>query len=280
MTALLVVLLQADESYNDGTFWALMFCVLAGFCSILSNLVVYFFFMADVNKPPPVTLASQIRGFARSITPQPPDACAKWKLPASFYVCLFGIQSVYFAPFSFTAYSNKIYAFRFGASPAQASFFSGVMNMLGGILGPLLGPFSDKVGKRALLLALFGIFAVIGFIMLATTTVTPWVATLLFALTYGFGDTVAYPNIRALVGAEKAGLGYGIFSLVGGSIAVSLPIIGGFFMAMDDPAKPEETGIYVCWFFAGASALGALLWAVVHVGRAHPSLSDLWHMYV
>ena len=27
---------------------------------------------------------------------------------------------------------------------------------------------------------------------------TPWVPTILFALTYGFGDTVAYPNIRCV----------------------------------------------------------------------------------
>jgi hypothetical protein len=130
--------------YNTGTTWALAFCMWCGIASLLSNVIIWVFFLKDADLPPPTTLASQIRGFALAITPQSPSSCDQWKLPISFYMCLFGIQAQYFAPYSFTAYSNKIYMLRYGVTAADASFFSGVMNILGGLLGPLLGPVSGR----------------------------------------------------------------------------------------------------------------------------------------
>jgi MFS family permease/Ca2+-binding EF-hand superfamily protein len=255
--------MQADPDYAFATVMALGVCVVGGMMSLATNLYIYFgYMMAEL--PPPITLGSQIRGFAGAITPVSPNCADKWKLPVGFYVCLFGIISEYFAPFMFTAYSNKIYMLRHGASASAASFYSGVMNLFGGLLGPVFGPMSDKYGQRGAMLAGFGLFQMVGFLLLATTTVTPWVATVLFSVTYGFGDTVAYPNIRSIVGAEKAGLGYGVYSIFGGCVAVMMPIAGGFFMAMDDPDKPEETGVYVCFFFAGASLLASGCWLACH----------------
>ena len=103
-------------------------------------------------------------------------------------------------------------------SAADASFLSGFMNILGGLLGPICGPLSDWLGFRAASLSVFGVFTVVGCALLAATDVSPWVATVLFALTYGFGDTVAYPNIRLLVGANRAGIGYGIFGVMGAAL--------------------------------------------------------------
>lgn len=73
----------------------------------------------------------------------------------------------------------------------MAELMSGILNIMGGSLGPVFGPLSDYVGYRALLLSAFNVPAVIGFMLLAGTNISPWLATVLFALQYGFGDTVA-----------------------------------------------------------------------------------------
>lgn len=58
---------------------------------------------------------------------------------------------------------------------------------------------------------------------------------------------------------------------------MAAPMIGGIFMDMDDPSKPEETGVNVAWFFAGTMVLSTAVWLVVsavinsilcHGGRA------------
>ena len=117
-----------------------------------------------------------------------------------------------------------------------------------------------------------------GFALLAAgarTAGTVWAATVLFALTYGFGDTVAYPNIRLLVGAERAGIGYGIFGFMGGLFAVVVPIVGGRIFDSEANAAPEDTGEQVCWYFAGLAALASILWWVVHVLEGANSAIEL-----
>ena len=71
------------------------------------------------------------------------------------------------------------------------------------------------------------------------------------------------PNIRLLVGPERAGIGYGIAGSGCGVIAVAAPMIGGIFMDMDDPTKPEDTGVNVAWFFAGTMVLSTVVWLIV-----------------
>ena len=118
-------------------------------------------------------------------------------------------------------------------------------------------------------LSAFGIFTIVGFALLAVTDVTPWVATVLFALTYGFGDTVAYPNIRLLCGAHRAGIGYGIFGVMGGGFAVVVPMIGGYIFDAD------TSGTTVCWYFAGLAGLASLLWALVSCMEGRKSAIEL-----
>ena len=110
--------------------------------------------------------------------------------------------------------------------------------MIGGWLGPLFGPLSDYLGNRSITMSLFLLPSVAAFILYATTTITPWVGIVLMGITYGWGDTVSYSSIRLLVGVEKAGLGYGLFGLVGNIFGLTVPIIGGLiFEAANGEAR-------------------------------------------
>jgi hypothetical protein len=339
------------EAYNQGTAKALWFCFYLALASLASNLLAWRMHMrndsgassealAGGESTQTSSIAVRLRALAGTITPKPPGACAEWKLPCSFYLSTFGIQAQYFAPFAFTAFSVKIYHSKFGLSVSDASNLSGIMNLFGGLLGPIAGPLSDWLGYRAASLSAFGkvhfnrlqwalpaffpsracvcccvctgLFTVLGFALLAVgdrSAGTVWAATVLFALTYGFGDTVAYPNIRLLVGPERAGIGYGIFGrtqapynrderhnlvhtpfrishhfsrlaglftgLMGGMFAVAVPIVGGIIFVAEASAAPENTGEGVCWYFAGLAALASVLWWAVHVMEGSNSAIEL-----
>ena len=43
--------------YNTGTTWALAFCMWCGIASLLSNVIIWVFFLKDADLPPPTTLA-------------------------------------------------------------------------------------------------------------------------------------------------------------------------------------------------------------------------------
>lgn len=84
-----------------------------------------------------------------------------------------------------------------------------------------------------------------------------WIASMLFALQYGFGDTMAYISIRFIVGVSHSGIGYGIYGVVGNLIAMLVPMIGGFII------ECEQGMDKVLWYFCGLMATGGLCWVGV-----------------
>ena len=132
---------------------------------------------------------------------------------------------------------------------------------------------SDKYGQRSPSLAVASLVSMIGFGVLAIATgggAAVWVATILFALQYGFGDTVAYISIRFIVGVSRAGVGYGIYGVLGNLIATVVPIVGGVLLDLESGG--EE---YVCWYFAGLMFVGAVCWMLVRVLQGPRSLLEL-----
>ena len=214
------------------------------------------------------TVSKVIRSFAKATTPKIPG-CRRWVLPLPFFFACFGIKAQYFAPFGFTAFSNKIYKEKFGQTSAVASFLGGFKSLLAGLLSPFMGALSDRIGKRSLCLAMGSFLSVIGFGILAMSSsgkATVWVASVLFALQYGFGDTVAYISIRFIVGVSRSGIGYGIYGIFGNLIATLVPMIGGFLM--ETPNGTDK----LLWYFTGLMGLGTLCWCLVLILEGPRSL--------
>ena len=267
---------DSDELDNDGTTLALWMCAVLAAVSLASCIIVHCLMVHESNvsaeeQSDQATVSKMVRAFARATTPKL-VGLQKWKLPLSFYFAVFGIKSQYFAPFAFTAFSNEIYSDKFDLSRSQSSLFSGIISLIAGVLGPIMGPVSDKYGKRSLSLATACLLSVVGFAILAVSTggvASVWVASMLFALQYGFGDTVAYISIRFIVGVSRAGIGYGVYGVFGNLIATVVPIIGG---ALLDQNNGNDK---VLWYFSGLMGLGALCWVAVRFLEGARSLLEL-----
>lgn len=250
---------------DEGTSFALWVTVWLAVASTVSNIIVkqamdMGSFRAE-HMSDTAGVQSAIRGFAKATAPQPPGSCDQWKLPPSFFLACIGIKAQYFAPFGFTAFSNTVYAEKFGQTKAEASFLSGVISLVAGLLGPIMGPLSDKHGHRSMFLSAFTALAFLGFVLLAISegdnAAHVWIASLLFALQYGFGDTVAYISIRLIVGPSRAGIGYGVYGIIGNLMATLVPLVGGMVMEM------ENSNDLICWYFAFLMLLGTVCWAGV-----------------
>jgi hypothetical protein len=117
------------------------------------------------------------------------------------------------------------------------------------------------------------LFSVVGFGVLAvsdTGKLPAWLASVLFALQYGFGDTVAYISIRFIVGVSRSGLGYGIYGVVGNLITTLVRMIAGFLM------ESSSNGIdKVLWYFMGVMGFGTLCWILVFALEGPRSLLEL-----
>jgi nitrate/nitrite transporter NarK len=261
---------------NDGTSFALWMCAVLGGVSLFASVVVFFSMKKESNvyveeQSDQQTVINSMRALAKATVPRL-KGIQKWTLPLSFFFAIYGIKSQYHAPFGFTAFSNQIYVTKFKFDSSMASFLSGIISLIAGLLGPIMGPLSDKYGRRSLSLAFVTSLSMIGFGILAMSkggSTSVWIASMLFAIQYGFGDTVAYISIRFIVGVSRAGIGYGVYGIIGNLIATVVPIIGGTLM---DQNNGEDK---VLWYFTGLMALGAASWVMVFILEGPRSLLEL-----
>jgi len=264
------------ELDNDGTTFALWMCAALGVVSLAACTLVHMLVLPEKNvsaeeQLDQVTVSKMVRAFAKATTPRLAGT-QKWKLRILFFFAVFGIKAQHFAPFAFAAFSNETCSTKFGQSRSQSSMFSGITSLVAGVLGPLFGPLSDKCGKRSLSLAAACSLSMIGFAILAVLTggtAPVWVASVLFALQHGFGDTVAHISIRFIVGVSRAGVGCGVCGIFGNLIATVVPALGG---ALLDQNNGEDE---VLWHFAGLMASGALCWVMVLFLEGARSLLEL-----
>ena len=268
------------EGDNEGTTFALWMCFVLAIVSLVACIITKISMKKESaataasseQQSDQLTISKTMRAFARATTPKAPVGCEKWKLPVSFYFACIGIKAQYFAPFGFTAFSNKLYADKFGQTKAQASLQTGIISLVAGLLGPPMGSLSDKYGHRSASLVIACLVSAVGFAVLAIATggsAAVWTASMLFAIQYGFGDTVAYISIRFIVGVSRAGIGYGIYGIIGNLTATIVPIIGGVLL---DMANGNEL---VCWYFFGLMVFGALCWVAVRILEGKRSLLEL-----
>lgn len=268
---------EAFDDSEEGTTFALWMCVVLGVISLFACSVVYVSMQREkiteaANEgADQKTISTFIRAFAQATTPKIPG-CRRWMMPLSFWFAVFGIKAQYFAPFGFTAFSNSVYKTKFNQTRSQSSFLSGFISLVGGLLGPFMGALSDRIGKRALCLAVGSSLSIVGFTILAVSeggNTAVWTASTLFALQYGFGDTVAYISIRFIVGVSRSGLGYGVYGVFGNLIATLVPLIGGFLMESTDGTTK------LLWYFTGLMAAGTLCWIIVLLLEGSRSLMEL-----
>jgi len=184
-----------EELDSRGTSFALWMCAVLGGVSTLSCIITYCSMRKESVKSEELsdqrTVTKVLQAFSRATAPRI-TGCNKWQLPISFFFACYGIKAQYFAPFGFTAFSNEIYADKFSLTRAQASLHSGIISLIAGLMGPVMGPASDKYGQRSLSLAVAFLLSLVGFVILAASTsgsALVWATSILFALQYGFGDT-------------------------------------------------------------------------------------------
>jgi MFS family permease len=114
------------------------------------------------------------------------------------------------------------------------------------------GVLSDRFGRRALMMAGWGIYALtyLGFAA-AGTSWHIWVIFAVFGVYYGIVEGVAKAFVADLVPQEKRGTAFGLYHGVMGLLLLPASLIAGFLWQEVSPASP--------FFFGAALALAAMV---------------------
>jgi MFS family permease len=225
---------------SSGTDSALLLIVLLCLVSTIATYAVAVgLFLEKRNKREAggdiAVLESTFGALAKAMIPSAAKGLASLKLPRSFYLTVFGLKAVWYFANTFSLYSVDLYARRYGLSQSEASLATGITSLIATPLSLVMGFLTDKIGARARLnfvAACFGLAALVILLSSDGSTVV-WVATVLFAIMTSYAD-LAIVTIPLIVGPARAGLGYGMYSILGNTIDALNAYIAGVLLELPD----------------------------------------------
>jgi MFS family permease len=134
--------------------------------------------------------------------------------PSFWYItglCL----TFYAAVFPFRSFAIKFFQEGYGMSRGEAGRLNGFLPMAAMIATPLFGLLIDKVGKRALFMAIGSLIIVPAYLlMMPALHVTPYVSMTLIGVAFSLIPAVMWPSVAYLVNENKLGTAYALMGLI------------------------------------------------------------------
>ncbi len=134
---------------------------------------------------------------------------------ASFWYITGLCLTFYAAVFPFRSFAIKFFQEGYGMPRGEAGRLNGFLPLAAMIATPLFGLLIDKVGKRALFMALGSLIIVPAYLlMMPSLHVTPYVSMTLIGIAFSLIPAVMWPSVAYLVHENKLGTAYALMGLI------------------------------------------------------------------
>ncbi len=177
----------------------------------------------------------------------------------------------YSAIFPFRRFANIFFIDARGVSPETAGFLNGLLPLTAMIATPLFGLLADRIGKRALLMALGSALLLPVFLLLAYTRLPIGLPVAMMGVAFSLIPAVMWPSVAYLVEESKLGTAYALMTLCQqiGWAVVSWAIGGlnDFFRASAQNPTGYSGGM---WLFSTLGLLGLFFSWQLHRSERGP----------
>jgi len=178
----------------------------------------------------------------------------------------------YSAVFPFRRFANIFFTDARGVSPESAAWLNGLLPMTAMVATPLFGLLADRIGKRALLMALGSAIFAPTFLLLAHTTLPIYVPVAMLGIAFSLIPAVMWPSVAYLVDEKRLGTAYALMTLcqqVGwASMAWALGRLNDAASASASNPAGYSPGM---WLLSALSVLGFFFsWMLWRHDRANP----------
>lgn len=134
---------------------------------------------------------------------------------ASFWYITGLCLTFYAAVFPFRAFAIKFFQEGYAMSRDEAGRLNGFLPLAAMIATPLFGLLIDKVGKRALFMAIGSLIIVPAYLlMMPSLHVTPYASMTLIGIAFSLIPAVMWPSVAYLVNEKKLGTAYALMGLI------------------------------------------------------------------
>lgn len=178
-------------------------------------------------------------------------------LPLSLWLLCVVCVGYYCAVMPFVGQAQLFFRSKWGLSASGANAASSLVYILSAICSPLAGVVLDRMGRNLTWMIFATLLAIVAFLALAFTPLTPFVAMVLIGISFSFLAASFWPIIAYVVPESRLGTAYGLIQ--------SVQNLGLAAFSMASGAIVDQKGFLVLIIFFTASLCVGVLAMVVLV---------------
>ncbi|MDH7514417.1 MAG: MFS transporter [Bacteroidota bacterium] len=157
----------------------------------------------------------------------------------SFLYVIFLCVTFYSAVFPFQAYCPDLLHNKFGLDLEWSGMLSSLIIWGTIVFTPLFGWFVDRRGKRATLMILGSGLLIATHLVLALTSMTPYVAMFILGIAFSLVPAAMWPAVALIVEEKRLGTAYGAMASLQNLGLWAFPILAGWILDVTNPGVGE-----------------------------------------
>ncbi len=195
-----------------------------------------------------------------------------WRFDRSFWYVIGLCVTFYSVIFPFrSTFAIKYFQHAHGVSLQEAGALNGYVFLAAMVATPLFGLLADRVGRRAAFMALGCVLLAAVFPILAYTSLSLWVSTVMLGIAFSLVPAVIWPAVPYLVEPSRLGTAHGLMTMVQ---AMGLTVINLAAGALNDAsgASAENPSGYtpMLWMFMFLSLFGFVFAFALRIRETGP----------
>jgi predicted MFS family arabinose efflux permease len=137
-----------------------------------------------------------------------------FKFGVSYWYIVALCVTFYSAIFPFQTFAVKFFIEAHGTSREFGGFLSSMLTVFAMVFTPLFGLFTDRVGKRALLMMFGSVLLIPVYLIMAYTRINLYVPMAMMGVAFSLIPAVMWPSVAYIVDQAKLGTAYGLMTMI------------------------------------------------------------------
>lgn len=196
-----------------------------------------------------------------------------WRFDRSFWYVVALCVTFYsvILPFRST-FAIKFFQHRFGLSLEDASTMNSHVFFAAIFATPFFGWVVDRLGRRALFMVFGSLLLPVCFVILGSTGLNLWVATVLFGISFSLVPAVLWPAVPLLVEERRLGTAFGLMTMLQNIGLTACNIGAGWINDRSGAGASNPSGYMpMLWFFGILSLTGFVFAVLLRLRETGPN---------
>ena len=194
-----------------------------------------------------------------------------FKFGVSYWFIVALCVTFYSGIFPFQTFAVKFFIEAHGTSRELGGFLSSMLTVFAMVATPLFGLFTDRVGKRALLMMLGSLLLIPVYLVMAYTRVSLYYPMAMMGVAFSLIPAVMWPSVAYIVDQSKLGTAYGLMTMIQNIGLFGFNLLIGWANDYGHASAENPAGYHLgMWIFSILGFLGVFFAFLLHERETGP----------